>query len=112
MKDRPLMLSLLFGFIVVLVIVSVSFLMKMNSLSGSEKKLQLENVKLAEKISDLEKQNVSLNDEKKGLGEEFEKVKVKLNELNTEYTKLDKLKEKLEENLKDELMKQDIKEKK
>jgi biopolymer transport protein ExbB/TolQ len=112
MKDKPLMLSLLFGFIAVLIIVCVSFLVNMNKLSASENKFKLENISLSKKANELETQNITLNEEKKSLNDEIAKIKAKLDELNTEYSKLEKLKDKLEENLKDELSKPNIKEKK
>ena len=112
MKDRPLMLSLLFGFIMVLVIVSVSFLVKMNSLSTSEKKLQAEKLALETALEGIKKENVLLAEKNKDLNADVDKTNAKLEELKTELVKLDKLKEKLEENLKEELVKQEIKEKK
>lgn len=112
MKDRPLMLSLLFGFIMVLIIVSVSFLVKMNSLSSSEKKLQTEKLALETILESLKKENSLLTEKNKTLSDDVGKTNAKIEELKIELTKLDKLKEKLEENLKEELIKQEIKEKK
>jgi uncharacterized protein YoxC len=112
MKDKPLMLSLLFGFIMVLVIVSVSFLVKMNSLSGSEKKLQTEKLALETSLEGLKKENALLVEKNSSLTDDIAKALAKVEELKTELNKLEKLKDKLEENLKEELVKQVIKEKK
>lgn len=112
MKDRPLILSLLFGFIMVLVIVSISFLVKMNSLATSEKKLQADKLALETILDGLKKENASLSEKNRTLSDDVGKTNLKLEELKTELTKLEKLKEKLEENLKEELVKQKIKESK
>ena len=112
MKDKPLILSLLVGLIMVLVIASVSFLVQINSLSGHRDDLVKKNMALEKKLEESKVENASLLEKNKGVSNELNGVKEKMDELKTEVIKLEKLKEKLEDNLKDELIKQDVKEKK
>ena len=98
MKDNPLIISLLIDLIVVLVIAGVSLLVKMNSLSGVYKQELAKNISLEKNIEDLKTKN-------SGLTEEIEQLNDKIEELKEENAKIERLKDKLEENLKEELMK-------
>lgn len=120
MKDNPLIVSLLIGLVVILVVAGVSLLVKMNTLSGVYKKELAKNISLEKTIEDLKKGN---ND----LTENMDKINVQITNIQKEHIqeledakktyiqdmeslkeqnlRLEKLKEKLEENLKEELMK-------
>jgi uncharacterized protein YoxC len=107
MKDKPLILSLLVGLIMVLVVAGVSLLVKINSLSSFREELAKKNMSLEKTIEDLKAENNAVSDKNKALIEDVNKANEKVNELKTELTKLGKLKAKLEDNLADELIKQD-----
>ncbi len=107
MKDKPLILSLLVGLIMVLVVAGVSLLVKINSLSGFREELAKKNMTLEKAIEDLKAENGTLTDKNKVLTEDVNKANEKVDGLKTELTKLEKLKAKLEDNLADELIKQD-----
>lgn len=107
MKDKPLILSLLVGLIMVLVVAGVSLLVKINSLSSFREELAKKNMNLEETIEDLKAENSAAGEKNKVLIEDVNKANEKVNELKTELTKLEKLKAKLEDNLADELIKQD-----
>ena len=109
MKDKPLMISLLIGLIVILVIGGVSILVKMNSLSDVYKKKLAQNLSLQKKIEDFRQENESLKEKNSKLTEEVGQLNSQVSELEIENTKLEKLKEKLEESLKEELMKKEPK---
>jgi len=98
MKNSPLIISLLIGLIVILVIAGVSLLVKMNSLSGAYQKEVAKNISTEKAIEDLK-------EEKSSLKESISQLNTQIEELKLENLKLNKLKEKLEESLKDELMK-------
>jgi len=98
MKNSPLIISLLIGLIVILVIAGVSLLVKMNSLSGAYQKEVAKNISTEKAIEDLK-------EEKSRLKESISQLNTQIEELKLENLKLNKLKEKLEESLKDELMK-------
>lgn len=101
MKDSPLIISLLIGLVVILVIAGVSLLVKMNTLSGVYKQELAKNISLEKNTEDLKAENNTLS-------EEIEKLNDKIGELKEENAKISKLKDKLEENLKEELMKQKL----
>ncbi|MDD4182665.1 MAG: hypothetical protein PHT53_02450 [Candidatus Omnitrophica bacterium] len=107
MKDKPLILSLLVGLIMVLVVAGVSLLVKINSLSGFREELAKKNMTLEKTIEDLKAENSAITEKNKVLTEDVNKANEKVTELKTELTKLEKLKAKLEDNLADELIKQD-----
>lgn len=107
MKDKPLILSLLVGLIMVLVVAGVSLLVRINSLSGFREELAKKNMTLEKTVEDLKADNSALTEKNKGLTEDVNKANEKINEMKTELNKLEKLKAKLEENLADELIKQD-----
>ncbi|MFA5008319.1 MAG: hypothetical protein WC546_03770 [Candidatus Omnitrophota bacterium] len=107
MKDKPLILSLLVGLIMVLVVAGVSLLVKINSLSGFREELAKKNMNLEKTIEDLKTENSAITEKNKVLTQDVNKANDKVTELKTELTKLEKLKAKLEENLADELVKQD-----
>ncbi len=99
MKDNPLIISLLIGLIVVLVIAGVSLLVKMNTLSGVYKKELAKNISLEKSIEDLKGENSDLSGK-------VDQLNAQIGELKDENAKIERLKERLEENLKEELMKQ------
>jgi len=107
MKDKPLILSLLVGLIMVLVVTGVSLLVKMKSLSGFRQELANKNMTLEKTIEDLKTESAALTEKNKTLTDDVNKANEKVTELKTELAKLEKLKAKLEENLADELIKQD-----
>ncbi|MFA5271172.1 MAG: hypothetical protein WC412_02375 [Candidatus Omnitrophota bacterium] len=107
MKDKPLILSLLVGLIMVLVIAGVSLLVRINALSGSERKSQAEKMAIEAEFDNLKKENSSLTEKNKGLVDGLAQANTKVEEYKTELAKLEMLKDKLEENLKDELIKKD-----
>jgi len=107
MKDKPLILSLLVGLIMVLVVAGVSLLVKINSLSGFREELAKKNMNLEKTIEDLKTESATLTEKNKTLTDDVTKANEKVTELKTELAKLEKLKAKLEENLADELIKQD-----
>lgn len=105
MSEKPLILSILIGLIVVLVIAGVSILVKMNALDDDYKKELTKSMALQKSIEELRNENVSLKEENASLKDKNIKITVEMEEAKTELAKLEKLKNKLEENLKDELMK-------
>lgn len=107
MKDKPLILSLLVGLIMVLVVAGVSLLVKINSLSGFREELAKKNMTLEKTIEDLKTESSALTEKNKTLTDDVTKANEKVTELKTELAKLEKLKAKLEDNLADELIKQD-----
>lgn len=121
MNDKPFMISLLIGLIVVLVIAGVSLLVKINSLSDIYKKELSQSISLQRDIEDLRAKNSSLQktidqidaekaalvENNKSLKDVITKLNLKVDELEKENAKLEKLKEKLEDNLKEELIKEE-----
>ena len=105
MNEKPLILSILIGLIVVLVIAGVSILVKMNSLDEDYKKQLAKSISLQKNVEELKAQNASLKSENAELKDKNTQLTGKIEEVKTELAKLEKLKNKLEENLKDELMK-------
>ena len=97
MKDKPVIVSLLSGLIVVLVIAGVSVLVKMNNTDELYNEQVATNLKLQKKVEQVKEQNLALEAESQELSAQVET-------LQTELMKLEKLKEKLEENLKEELI--------
>lgn len=107
MKDKPLILSLLVGLIMVLVIAGVSLLVRINALSGSERKSQAEKMAIEAEFDNLKKENSLLAEKNKGLVDGLAQANAKAEATKTDLAKLEMLKDKLEENLKDELIKKD-----
>ena len=98
MKVSPLIIGLLAGLIVILVIGGVSLLVKMNSLIRDRDK------ELAEKRNyELIAEN--LKEENKNLSRSINELNSETAVLRDENEKLEKLNERLQENLKEELMK-------
>ena len=108
MKDSPLIISLLIGLIVVLVIAGVSILVKMNSLSSEYKKQLAKNISCEKATEDLKKTIEDVQGENNKLKEDITLLNVQIKSLGEENAKLEKFKDKLEENLKEELMKQKL----
>ncbi|MCF7908860.1 MAG: hypothetical protein K9L86_08340 [Candidatus Omnitrophica bacterium] len=108
MKDSPLIISLLIGLIVVLVIAGVSILVKMNSLSSEYKKQLAKNISCEKATEDLKKTIETIQGDNDKLKEDITLLNVQLESLSLENSKLEKLKDKLEDNLKEELMRQKL----
>lgn len=119
MKDNPLMISLLIGLIVVLVIAGVSFLVKTNSLSADYKNELAKKIALEKTVENLKDENGSLKKNIEQLNTQIEQLNTQTEDLKKQYAteveelkeknlKLNNLKMKLEENLKDELMKRKV----
>lgn len=112
MKDNPLIISLLIGLIVILVIAGVSLLVRTKSLSEAHKETLIKNINLEKEIETIKAENASLNQSLAALNGQMQELKAeyetKINVLREEKLRLEKLKEKLEDNLKDELMKQKL----
>ncbi len=123
MKDNPLIVGLLIALIVILVIAGVSLLVKTNDLSSLYKKEVANKISYEKDIEDLKVENVGLIKNIKNLDIKIENLELKASKqieiLNKEhskkidtlkeaYSKLEKLKVKLEDNLKEELMKQQL----
>ncbi len=112
MKDSPFIISLLIGLIVVLVIGGVSLLVKMNSLTTLYRKELAKNHSLSKNIEDLKSDKSDLDETVAGLHLQIEELNNKhqkeTGELKEEYEKLRMLKEKLEEDLKEELMRTEL----
>ncbi|MCP4652215.1 MAG: hypothetical protein GY858_02375 [Candidatus Omnitrophica bacterium] len=116
MTDKPLVLSLLIGLVVVLLIAGVSILVKMNSLSDVYKQELAKSITLQKNIEDLKSENESLEKDNKELQarkdaieDENASLKDSVTTLQIENKKLEKLKEKLEDNLTEELIKKNPK---
>ncbi len=105
MSERPLVLSILIGLVVVLIIAGISLLVKMNALDDSYKKELGKSINLQKTIEELKNAHTALKEENAMLKEKNAQLTTQLEELETEIVRLEKLKNKLEENLKDELMK-------
>lgn len=110
MSERPLIISLLIGLIVVLVIGGVSLLVRMNSLDNIYKKEISKNMSLQEDVESLQEENASLKEEKAGFKKDSAQFKTKVDELTKEAASLELLKDKLEENLKEALSAAEVKE--
>lgn len=108
MKDSPLIVGLLAGLIVILVIAGVSFLVKMNFYSEAYKKELSKGMSFQKNLETLTRENAVLKEKNTELKSEMEGLKVKADDLKLEIMKLEKLKEKLEENLKNELIKEEL----
>lgn len=114
MSDRPLIVSLLIGLIVVLVIAGVSLLVNKNSLHDTYKKELSKNMSLQKETENLKterdmikKNNESLQNENSELKKNIVQLNFQMEGLKSELAKVEKLKDKLEENLKEELVKQE-----
>jgi uncharacterized protein YlxW (UPF0749 family) len=105
MSQRPLMVSVLFGLIVVLFIIGVSLMVKMNSAETKYNKTVSESIVLSKSNEELKEQNTVLNNQVQSLTEKNTALLAQVDALKLELKREDKLKDKLEDNLKDELMK-------
>lgn len=125
MSDKPLIVSLLIGLIVILVIGGVSLLVKMNSLSDLYKKGLAENMTQQKTIETFKEEKTMLNEEKTSLKEENGRLKddvvkmsAQIGDLNKQLTQTQvqaqaqvqvqeqEIKENPEENLKQEVKEQ------
>jgi uncharacterized protein YlxW (UPF0749 family) len=112
MSEKPLVFSLLVGLIVVLVIAGVSLSVQVNRQSEAYKKEVAKNISLQKDIESIqnEKERLakdvdSLNSEASALNSTIAKISTELAALKLDREKTEMLKQKLEENLKDELYK-------
>ena len=112
MKNNPLIVSLLTGLIVVLVIAGVSLLVKNKSLSELYKQAFSKSISLEREIEDIRSLNAGLSKQTQDLQKQIQQLtqdyEQKIAVLQEDKLRLEKLKERLEENLKDELMKQKL----
>jgi cell division protein FtsB len=103
MSDRPLIVSLLIGLIVVLVIAGVSVLVRMNSVSDTYKKEVGKNMSLQKTIEILKEEKAaiqgqkdSLVNENNGLKENNAALNAQIDNLRREISELQSAKEALE----------------
>ena len=112
MKDNPLIISLLIGLIVILVIAGVSLLVKTKSLSEAYKESSAKNINLEKDIETIKTENNAFDQTVAALNNQIKELKdgyeAKITALKEENLRLETFKEKLEDNLKDELMKQKL----
>ena len=114
MKNQPLFLSIIIGIIVVFVIVGASLVAKLSNETKMRKQESLAKIDLEKKNKDLEADISSLNDanstlkgQKASLEETVTSLNTQVAALQDEVEKLKKLKEMLEDKLKEELTKQE-----
>jgi len=108
MKDNPLFVGLVAAFLVVVSIAAVSFLVKMNSYSEAYKKESSRNMSLQEQLETVKAENAALKTKSSELKYEVDSSGAKIKDLKNEVAGLEKLKQKLEENLKEELVKKEL----
>lgn len=112
MKDNPLIISLLVGLIVILVIGGVSLLVKMNREAGVKDQLQTEKMSLDKTLGECQTENSNLQKTVEQLNARVYSIekesKEKIAVLNEENERLKLLNKRLEDSLKDELMKQKL----
>ena len=108
MKDNPLVVGLVAAFLVVVSIAAVSFLVKMNSYSEAYKKEASHNMSLQEQLETVKAENTVLKTKSSELKYEVDSSDAKIKDLKNEVAGLEKLKQKLEENLKEELVKKEL----
>lgn len=114
MSDKPLIVSLLIGLIVILVIGGVSLLVKMNSLSDLYKKELAKNMTLQKTIETFKEEKTKSNEEKVSWKEENGRLKDDIVKMNAQIVDLNKQLaqaqvqeiKKPEENLKEEVKEQ------
>ena len=110
MKDSPI-IGIILGVVVVLLIVIFSLGYQLNKTSNLSSQEVVRRVRAEERVSELSKEIESMenaiNDLKVNLQEKQDLIVSKdrvIEKLNLEIVKLNKLKEKLEDNLKEELL--------
>ena len=108
MKDNPLIVSLLLGLIVVLVIGGVSILVKMKGLSDEYKVVLAEKMSLQKDLEGVRAENASLKGDNVSLSEEIQKLNSEVTNLSQDMSKLKELNLKLEDSLKEELIRQKL----
>ena len=105
MNEKPVIVGSLLGLIVVLVIIGVSILVRMNGVSREKENLAEQIITMEKKIRDLSTEKTALIDNVNTYKKNNEQLSLKIEQANTEIVKLEKLKQTLEEDLKDELIK-------
>ena len=83
-------------------------MVRMNTLSDTYKDELARGMSLRKEMEELKGHNASLHDENSVLKTEMVELQYTIENLKAEITKLEKLKDKLEENLKEELMKREL----
>jgi len=114
MKSEPLLLGILLGIIVILIIGGISLSVRLNQLRKNYQEVAGKNLKLEELVENLKaekealiKSNQDLKNEIKELERKIDKLTGEKEDLKLELEKMRRLKEKLEESLKEELMKKE-----
>lgn len=107
MRDKPFIVSLLIALIVVLVIAGVSLVVKMNKVQVDYKSEIAKKMTVQKELEETKAVSKKAVAEKDALYTKMKALDEDLADSKNEFNKLEKLKEKLEENLKDELIKQD-----
>lgn len=110
MKDRPLIIGLLFGLVVISVIGAVSALVKINSLSEDYKKELSKNMDIQRTIEivkvekeSVDKENDSLKQDNSKLRQDIAELKLQLEALKAELAELKGTNAKLELSLQSEM---------
>ncbi|MDD4294220.1 MAG: hypothetical protein PHP69_01755 [Candidatus Omnitrophica bacterium] len=107
MRDKPFIVSLLIALIVVLVIAGVSLIVKMNKLQADYKSEVADKMTVQKELEDAKTSSKKAVAENQALQDKVKLLDDQLIKVQDEMARLEKLKDKLEENLKDELIKQD-----
>jgi cell division protein FtsB len=106
MKNSPVILGLVAGLIVVLLIGGVTLQVQVNRVSNDYKNEKNLADALQKSVNDIKRENDSLKGVNASLQDQVGKLDQKAKDLSLEITKLEALKAKLEENLQNELIKQ------
>ena len=104
MKSESLAIAVLVGILLLLSAFLVSSLVRVNNDSQALRKEVKEKMVLQEEMEKLKKDNTFLKEENKDLKEKITHLEHENLQLNGEIKKLNKLKETLEENLKNSLI--------
>jgi len=114
MKDQALVFGVLLGIIVILIIGGVSVSIKLNQVNKNYQLAVKKKIELEKKSQSLEAEKEALLKSNQELKRKIEELNKKIDDLNKEkenllleLEKMKRLKEKLEENLKEELMKKE-----
>jgi chromosome segregation ATPase len=106
MKNNPVILGLVAGLIIVLLIGGVTLQVQLNRVTNDYKSEKTRAEGLQKSFNTIKSENDSLKGVNSGLQEQVGKLDQKAKDLALEITKLEALKAKLEENLQNELIKQ------
>lgn len=106
MKNSPVIIGLIAGLIIVLLIGGVTLQVQVNRVSNDYKSEKMRADGLQKAFNDMKLENEGLKGVNASLQEQVGKLDQKAKDLALEITKMEALKSKLEENLKNELIKQ------